>query len=443
MPFGSLGLCDELIKAVAEQGYTEASPIQKEAIPAMLNGRDLMAIARTGTGKTAGFTLPILQRLSAKPADLMTSVTATVTTESAEPAASSNQIRALVITPTRELTAQVGESVQKYSQYMNIRSAAVFGGVRIESQIAQLKEGVDLLVATPGRLLDLYNQQAVNFDLLEILVLDEADRMLDLGFIDDIRHIQTLLPLQRQNVMFSATLSKEIKSLVEGMLNDPQLIEVTAANSTVDTVVQKIHPLDKERKTKALIHLIKHHKWHQVLVFSKTKRGADSLVNELKNAEIPAESIHANRTQHARTHALADFKSGAVVALVATDIASRGIDVHELPCVVNFDLPFVPEDYVHRIGRTGRAGTSGLAVSLFSEDEYKQLQAIERLIGRKFEREVIPGFEPSVQALIYPSPHDDEEYGNFEADDPKSNKRPRSKKRGRRRGKSSNQNRSR
>jgi len=421
MSFDALSLCDELLTAIAEQGYTHPSEIQLEAIPAVLNHRDLMAVARTGTGKTAGFTLPVLQRLSV------------------EAGAKAHQLRALILTPTRELAAQVAQSVVNYSAHLPLRCSAVYGGVRIESQVTELQQGVDVLVATPGRLLDLYRQQAVNFDHLEILVLDEADRMLELGFIDDIRHIQSLLPLKRQTLMFSATLSKGIKSLVDGMLNDPQYIEVTTANSTVDQIEQKIHPLDKERKSEALIHLIQQHNWHQVLVFSRTKRGADSLVLELKNAGIAAESIHANRTQHARTHALADFKAGNIVALVATDIASRGIDVNELPYVVNFDLPFVPEDYVHRIGRTGRAGMSGLAVSLFSEDEYKQLQAIERLIDHKFEREVIPGFEPSVQALIYPSP--DEEYGNFEPDDSKSTKRPRSKKRGRRRGKAAKRNR--
>ena len=396
MSFEALGLCDQLLKTVADQGYTTPSPIQIEAIPAVLKRGDVMAVAHTGTGKTAGFTLPVLQLLSGGP--------------SAEP----NCIRALIITPTRELAAQVAESVLSYSAEMNIRSAAVYGGVRIEYQISQLEGGLDVLVATPGRLVDLYNQGAINFDQLEVLVLDEADRMLDLGFIDDIRHIQTLLPTKRQTLMFSATFSKEIKSLAKGMLNDPTLIEVTAANSTVDTVKQKIHPVDKELKTPVLIHLIKRNKWQQVLVFSKTKRGADELVVELQRASISAESIHSNRTQHARTRALDGFKDGSIAVLVATDIASRGIDVSELPCVINYELPYVAEDYVHRIGRTGRASTSGLAVSLFSEEEHKQLKAIERLIGRKFDREVIKGFEPSVKGLAHPS--DDDEYGNFEAD---------------------------
>ncbi|GAA0412578.1 DEAD/DEAH box helicase [Cocleimonas flava] len=416
MSFGSLGLCDELLKTVAEQGYTTPSPIQIEAIPAVLSQRDVMAVAHTGTGKTAGFTLPMVQLLSGG-----------LSPESSpENSPEAKTVRALIIAPTRELAAQVVESVKTYSHDMNIRSAAVFGGMRIEPQIAELAGGLDILVATPGRLIDLYSQQAIDFDQLEILVLDEADRMLDLGFIDDIRHIQTLLPMKRQTLMFSATFSKGIKSFAQGLLNDPQLIEVDINNSTVDTIKQKIHPVDKERKTEVLIHLLQKNKWPQVLVFVRTKREADSLVVELQNAEINADSIHANRTQHARTRALEGFKDGSIIVLVATDIASRGIDVNQLPCVVNVDLPFVPEDYVHRIGRTGRAGSSGVAISLFSEDEYKQLHSIERIIGRKFEREVIPGFEPSVAALAHPSA--DEEYGNFEPDPVPSRK-------GRRKGK--------
>jgi ATP-dependent RNA helicase RhlE len=315
---------------------------------------------------------------------------------------------------------------------MNIRAAAVFGGVRIEPQIFELQGGLDVLVATPGRLIDLYNRQAFNFDQLEILILDEADRMLDLGFIDDIRRIQMLLPSKRQTLMFSATFSKQIKALAKGMLNNPLLIEVAAANSTVDTVKQLLHPVDKARKSELLIYLIKKNKWRQVLVFSRTKQGADSLVVELENAGINAASIHANRTQHARTHALNGFRNGNVTVLVATDIASRGIDINKLPCVLNFDLPYVPEDYVHRIGRTGRADTLGLAISLFSDDESKQLQSIERVIGRKFAREIIPGFSPSKKASV--DACDDEEYGNFEAG-PKPQGRGKSKGRKRRGGK--------
>lgn len=413
MSFGSLGLCDELLKTVAQRGYTTPSPIQTQAIPVVLSQRDVMAVAHTGTGKTAGFTLPMVQLLSGGPSP------------------QAQNVRALVITPTRELAAQVAQNVQNYSRHMNIRSAVVFGGVRIEPQISQLQGGLDVLVATPGRLIDLYSQQAIKFDQLEILVLDEADRMLDLGFIDDIRRIQTLLPSKRQTLMFSATFSKAIKSLAKGMLNNPLLIEVAAAKSTIDKIKQKVHLVDKERKSEMLIHLIKNNNWHQVLVFSRTKHGADSLVLQLENAGISAASIHANRTQHARTRALEDFRNGKVRVLVATDIASRGIDVNQLPCVINFELPYLPEDYVHRIGRTGRAGTVGLAVSLFSENESKQLQSIERVIGRKFERENIPGFAPSEKASSGSS--DDEEYGNFEPD-PKPRRRGQSKMRGSRGG---------
>ncbi len=423
MSFSSLGLCDELLKAVAEQGYTSPSPIQLEAIPAVLSQRDVMAVAQTGTGKTAAFTLPMVQLLSNAPS------------------LQSQSIRALVITPTRELAAQVAKSIENYSRHMNIRSTAVFGGVRIEPQIAELQDSVDMLVATPGRLMDLYNQQAVNFDQLEMFVLDEADRMLELGFIDDIRAIQKLLPNKRQTLMFSATFSKEIKSLAKGMLNQPLLIEVTAANSIVDTITQKLYPVVKEYKGDLLSYLIKKNRWSQVLVFTRTKQGADSLVDHLINAGIHAESIHANRTQHARTLALEGFKNGTVRALVATDIASRGIDIEQLPCVVNFDLPYVAEDYVHRIGRTGRVGTAGLAVSFFSEDESKQLQSIERLIGHSLDREIVHGFAPlASDKPNVSSPYDDEEFGNFEPD-PKPKNRGKSRGRGKRGGKVANRNR--
>jgi ATP-dependent RNA helicase RhlE len=413
MLFSALGLCDELLKTVEEQGYSAPSPIQIKAIPVVLSRRDVMAVADTGTGKTASFTLPIVQLLS----------TGSIS--------QARHVRALVITPTRELAAQVALSVQSYSRHLNIRSAVVFGGVRIEPQIVELQGGLDLLVATPGRLIDLYNQQALNFDHLEILVLDEADCMLDLGFIDDIRRIQMLLPSKRQTLMFSATFSAEIKALAKGMLNNPLLIEMAGAVSNIDKIKQLIHPVDKARKTEVLIHLLKKYNWRQVLVFVRTKDGADSLVGQLENVGINAASIHGNRTQQARTHALDGFRKGNIVVLVATDIASRGIDVNQLPCVVNFDLPYVPQDYVHRIGRTGRAGTSGLALSLFSEDESKQLLAIERVIGRKLESKFIPGFAPSVKAAE--DPRDDEEYGNFEAD-PKPQRRGQSQGRGRRGG---------
>lgn len=414
MSFGSLGLCDALLKTVDEQGYTIPTPIQIEAIPAVLSQRDVMAIAHTGTGKTAGFTLPMVQLLSGGP--------------NRQPQC----IRALVITPTRELAGQVASNVQNYSRRLNIYSAVVFGGVRIEPQISELQGGLDVLIATPGRLIDLYTQQAINFDQLEILVLDEADRMLDLGFIDDIRHIQSLLPIKRQTLMFSATFSNQIKSLAIDMLIDPLLIEVAIDNSTIDTVKQKIHPVDKARKSEVLIYLIKKNKWQQVLVFSRTKQGADNLVIELENAGISAASIHSNRTQHARTHALEGFKNDTIKVLVATDIASRGINVKQLPCVVNFDLPYVAEDYVHRIGRTGRAGNFGLAVSLYGEDESKQLKSIERLIGREFDLEIIPNFAPTKKAVA--GLWDDDEYGHFEPD-PKPQGRERFNSRGNRRAK--------
>ncbi|OUL56875.1 DEAD/DEAH box helicase [Pseudoalteromonas ulvae] len=414
MSFDALGLGNELVQAVTEQGYTTPTPIQAEAIPVVLSQRDVMAVANTGTGKTAAFTLPLLQLLS----------TGT--------AAQTKSVRALIITPTRELAAQVAKSVQQYSCHLAIRSAAVFGGVRIEPQIAQLADGIDLLVATPGRLIDLYNQDALCFDELDVLVLDEADRMLDLGFIDDIKRIQTLLPKKRQTLLFSATFSDEIKMLTEGMLNDPQMVEASPVNSTVDTVKQTLYTVDKSKKGDVLIYLLKKYKWRQVLVFSRTKQGADTLVEQLNQVGINSASIHANRTQHARTHALDGFKNGDIRVLVATDIASRGIDVHQLPCVINVDLPYVPEDYVHRIGRTGRAGTAGLAISLFSSNETKQLNAIERLLNRTLLREIIPQFAPTPPSKKT-SKHDDDEYGNFEpTPDPRRSKGKSQKRKGKR-----------
>jgi ATP-dependent RNA helicase RhlE len=454
MSFGSLGLCDELLKSVVEQGYTKPSPIQIKAIPAVLSQRDVMAVARTGTGKTASFTLPMLQLLSAGLIKSGSIQDASIQYASVKSGSVQNgpiqdgpiqngdtfqaqYVRALVITPTRELAAQVASSVKGYSRHMNLRTAVVFGGVRIEPQLTELQGGLDILVATPGRLIDLYNQQAINFERLEILVLDEADRMLDLGFIDDVRRIQTLLPIKRQTLMFSATLSKDIKSLAKGMLNNPLSIEVVATKSTIDSIKQILHPVDKNRKSEMLVHLIKKNNWYQVLVFSRTKHGADSLVLKLGKSGISAASIHANRTQHARIHALEGFKNGNVAVLVATDIASRGIDINQLPCVVNFDLPYVPEDYVHRIGRTGRAGTSGLAVSFFSEDESKQLQSIERVIGHSLKQELLQGFIPSKKAQIDllddDEDNDDSEYGNFEADaKPKPKPKQRSQSQNRR-----------
>jgi ATP-dependent RNA helicase RhlE len=376
MTFETLGLSDELLRAVRETGYTSPTPIQAQAIPAILNGTDVMAAAQTGTGKTAGFTLPLLQLLSNKPP------------------VKNNRARALVITPTRELAAQVEESVVTYGKYLELRSAVVFGGVKINPQMMKLRRGVDVLVATPGRLLDLYQQNAIKFDDIEILVLDEADRMLDMGFINDIKKIMALLPKQRQNLMFSATFSNEIRKLAKGITNNPIEIDVAPRNSTVEAIIQKVHPVDKTRKTELLSHLIRTENWHQVLVFSRTKHGANRLAKRLIRDDIKTAAIHGDKSQGQRTKALADFKQDKIQVLVATDIAARGIDIDQLSHVVNFDLPNVPEDYVHRIGRTGRAGASGHAISLVSADEAKQLQDIERLIKSKIEREEIENFEP-------------------------------------------------
>jgi len=376
MSFDTLGLSTPILKAIEKKGYKKPSPIQEKAIPAVLKGRDLMAAAQTGTGKTAAFTLPILEMLSkGKPVK-------------------PKQARTLIITPTRELAAQIQDSVFTYGKNLPLTSTVVFGGVKINPQIKRLSKGVDILVATPGRLLDLYNQKAIHFDHLEMLVLDEADRMLDMGFIHDIRKILSYLPKFRQNLLFSATFSNEIRKLAKTMVNDPVEISVTPRNTTADTVKQSICPVDKKQKSALLAHLIHAGKWEQVLVFSRTKHGANRLAKQLENKQITATAIHGNKSQGARTRALADFKKGAVRVMVATDIAARGLDINELPHVVNFDLPNVPEDYVHRIGRTGRAGKKGEAVSLVSADEFKQLSDIERLIGRKLERRLIDGFEP-------------------------------------------------
>ena len=376
MTFDSLGLSAPILKAVAEQGYTTPSPIQAQAIPVVMAGKDVMAAAQTGTGKTAGFTLPILQRLS-----------------EGEPA-HGNQVRVLILTPTRELAAQVADSVSTYGKHLPLRCAVVFGGVKINPQMMKLRRGVDVLVATPGRLLDLYGQNAVKFKHLEILVLDEADRMLDMGFIHDIRKILSFLPSRRQNLMFSATFSDEIRMLAKGLVNNPVEISVSPPNTTVDTVQQWICPVDKKRKSALLTRLIHDNAWEQVLVFTKTKHGANRLSRHLEAEGIHAVAIHGNKSQAARTKALAGFKKGAIRILVATDIAARGLDIDQLPHVVNFDLPNVPEDYIHRIGRTARAGASGEAVSLVSADEFKQLCDIERLINQLLDRKVIEGFEP-------------------------------------------------
>lgn len=377
MTFSSLGLADPILQAISEQGYDSPSPIQAQAIPAIMAGNDVMAAAQTGTGKTAGFTLPLLHRLAGgKPA-------------------SSNQVRALVLTPTRELAAQVADSVQTYGKFLPLRSTVVFGGVKINPQMMRLRRGADILVATPGRLLDLYQQNALRFDHLEVLILDEADRMLDMGFIHDIRKIISFLPKKRQNLMFSATFSKEIRTLAKTLVNNPVEISVSPANSTATTVKQWIAPVDKKQKPALLSQLINTHQWTQVLVFSRTKHGANKLTRHLESAGLTAAAIHGNKSQGARTKALADFKAGDKQVLVATDIAARGLDIDQLPHVVNFDLPNVPEDYVHRIGRTGRAGASGEAISLVSADEVEHLWNIERLIGKNLPREFIEGFEPT------------------------------------------------
>jgi ATP-dependent RNA helicase RhlE len=384
MSFAELGLSEALVRAVTENGYTQPTPIQSQAIPAVLKGGDLMAGAQTGTGKTAGFTLPVLQRLSG----------------GARPSA--RTVRALVLTPTRELAAQVEESVRTYGKYLKLSSAVIFGGVNINPQIQQLQRGVDILVATPGRLLDLLQQGAVDLKHVEILVLDEADRMLDMGFIRDIRRVLAALPPKRQNLLFSATFSDEIKTLADGLLNNPAMIEVARRNSTVEVISQKMHPVDRDKKHLLLTHLIKERNWFQVLVFTRTKHGANKLVEQLGKAGIGAMAIHGNKSQAARTRALSEFKSAELQVLVATDIAARGIDIDQLPHVVNYDLPNVPEDYVHRIGRTGRAGATGEAVSLVCVDENGLLRDIERFIKREVPSEVIAGFEPDPNAKPQP-----------------------------------------
>ncbi len=389
MSFSNLGLTDEIVRAVTEHGYTTPTPIQAQAIPAVLAGGDLLAGAQTGTGKTAGFTLPILQRLS-------TAAAAPKTTTAQRP------IRALILTPTRELAAQVEESVRTYGKYLKLTSAVIFGGVGINPQFKLLKHGVDILVATPGRLLDHMQQGTVNLNSIEILVLDEADRMLDMGFIRDIRKILAALPKRRQNLLFSATFSDEIKTLADGLLNAPAMIEVARRNSTVEIISQKIHPVDRDRKHPMLAHLIKTHQWTQVLVFTRTKHGANKLVEHLEKDGIRGMAIHGNKSQSARTKALSEFKDGNLQVLVATDIAARGIDIDQLPHVVNYDLPNVPEDYVHRIGRTGRAGATGEAISLVCVDEHDMLRDIEKLIKRSLPKEIIPGFEPDPNARPQP-----------------------------------------
>ena len=374
--FDDLALAEPIARAVKEKGYTKPSPIQAKAIPVVLQGGDLLASAQTGTGKTAAFTLPVLQQLLDKPR------------------ASGNRVKALVLTPTRELAAQILENVEMYSKHTKIRSTVVFGGVKINPQMQKLRSGVEVLVATPGRLLDLHSQNAIKFDELDILVLDEADRMLDMGFIHDIKRILKILPPKRQNLLFSATFSDEIRELAQRLLDNPAEVSVARENTTNATIEHKLHPVDKGAKTRLLSHLARTLNWDQALVFSRTKHGANKLVRMLEKDGIKAAAIHGNKSQNQRTKALADFKDGKITLLIATDIAARGIDIHQLPQVVNFDLPNVPADYVHRIGRTGRAGMLGHAISLVSADEIEQLQDIERLIQKHIDRELIDGFKP-------------------------------------------------
>lgn len=377
MSFASLGLSAPLLKAVQDQGFETPSPIQEQAIPAALSGRDVMAAAQTGTGKTAGFTLPLLEKLAqGKPAR-------------------SGHVRALILTPTRELAAQVSDSVVSCGRHLRLSSAVVFGGTPIRPQITRLRRGTDILVATPGRLLDLYQQNAMRFDRLEVLVMDEADRMLDMGFIHDIRRIIGLLPESRQNLMFSATFSDAVRKLARSLVKDPLEIAVEPKQVTTDAVEQWVTPVDRKQKSALLSRLINDNQWDQVLVFTRTRHGADRLAEFLDDEGIKAEAIHGNKTQGMRRRTLNGFKKGKVRILVATDIAARGIDIQDLPQVVNFDLPDQPEDYVHRIGRTGRGGATGQAMSLVSADEFRQLSAIERLIRQTLPRRPVEGFEPT------------------------------------------------
>lgn len=386
MPFDTLGLSPELVRVAAEKGYKVSTPIQRQAIPPILAGRDILAGAQTGTGKTAAFAFPILQLMSQNAKAIKT-----------------RKIRVLVLTPTRELAAQVDESFKTYGEYLPFKSFVVFGGVSINVQMEKLRKGCDILVATPGRLLDHVERRSVDLSNVEILVLDEADRMLDMGFIRDIRKIIAILPKQRQNLMFSATYSTDIKALADSMLKSPVTVEVAQRNSTAENIEHCAHTVDKTAKAKLLSYLIGSRNLKQVLVFTRTKHGADRLAKHLAQDGLKSVAIHGNKTQGARTRALAEFKENKVRVLVATDIAARGLDIEQLPLVVNFDLPMVPEDYVHRIGRTGRAGNQGEAISLVSIDENRLLADIERLLKRKIPQSVVPGFEPDL-TIKYQAP---------------------------------------
>ena len=378
MSFESLGLSADILRAIADAGYTEPTPIQAQAIPVVLAGKDVMAGAQTGTGKTASFTLPMLHKLSVH--------------QNTSTSPARHQVRGLILAPTRELAAQVEASVRTYSKYLSLRSTSVYGGVHIDPQIAELRRGVEILVATPGRLLDHLHQKSVNLSQVEFLVLDEADRMLDMGFMPDIRRIFSYLPPRRQNLLFSATFAEEIKRLAADFMQDPQLIEVARRNATADTVTQVAYPVANDHKRRLLAQIIKNEDLKQVLIFTNTKTGANRLAHQLLHEDINAVAIHSDKTQQARMQALAEFKEGKIRALVATDIAARGLDIDDLPCVVNFELPHSAEDYVHRIGRTGRAGTSGKAISLVSPEEKRYLTDIEKLIKRAIPLEALPGY---------------------------------------------------
>ncbi|GAB1262103.1 DEAD/DEAH box helicase [Aurantivibrio plasticivorans] len=378
MLFEDLGLAEELLRAVREQNYTNPTPIQEKSIPVIINGRDVLAGAQTGTGKTAGFTLPILHRLSQRPP---------------LPAKKFRHVKVLIVVPTRELASQVSDSVETYGKYLSVRTNVVFGGVKISPQIFKLRRGCDILVATPGRLLDLVNQNVLDLSRVETLVLDEADRMLDMGFLPDIRRILAELPESRQNLLFSATYSQSIRDLANSILNTPEVIEVASRNSVAEKIRHVVHPVEQHRKRELLSHLIGMKNWQQVLVFTKTKRGADRVARQLTSDGLRADSIHGDKTQGARSKALADFKHGKIRVLVATDIAARGIDIDQLSHVINFDLPMVAEDYIHRIGRTGRAGNSGVAISLVTKDDENLLHAIERLLTRSIKKEVVEDYE--------------------------------------------------
>ncbi len=394
MSFNTLGLSEALLKAISKKGYTTPSPIQLKAIPPILEGKDILASAQTGTGKTAGFTLPLLHILSENPKEKF------------------RPIRALVLTPTRELAAQVYANVKEYGEFLDIRSAVIFGGVNQNPQVATMRQGIDVLVATPGRLLDLINQNYISLKRVEILVLDEADRMLDMGFLRDIERIIKMMPVKRQNLMFSATFSQDIKKLAHGILNHPVHVEATPENTTVEAISQKVYRVAKGLKTDLIIKLISDGNWKQVLVFTRTKHGANKLCEKMAKAGIKAAAIHGNKSQGARTKALGGFKSGNISVLVATDIAARGLDIPLLPHVINFELPNISEDYVHRIGRTGRAGASGEAISLVSADETAFLRDIEKLVGMKIPIEIMEGFEPDPNASTEPEKRQQRGGGN-------------------------------